>query len=307
MEKKFIVLIIVAIIEILVIGFFIIKLIISAKKGLHNIKKCDDELFKNIDKFRRSLGDSNDNFIRQLQIINLYYKPDGKVDSLVNTRQVERLFKRKDFLMKKRRFFNDVGSYMSALIISLIASLLYHVFSQQNSNYILFFCVFTLIMFFLTVLAKYSKRGKQDSYKYLVEEYERKLLDLKIKQFRNEVVITSEDEKILSTHQVAIDTLIDFKFKFKFLEKKDKKGLDRDIKIVDNLNLCIGNYSDVYVQKVLFGGKEAYLLYDLKRGLENNYIGKLNLKTAEFSILYDIMEKYNMITFISNNDQQTYK
>lgn len=54
----------------------------------------------------------------------------------------------------------------------------------------------------------------------------------------------------------------------------------------ENLELCFGGYSESYIKKVLINKQEASWVYDRDKGLKNNYIVKLNLKTSDFSILY---------------------
>ena len=61
----------------------VISALLVIKRGTHNIRECDDELFKKIDQYRKCWGESKYHYIKQIQIINLYYKENGKVDELV--------------------------------------------------------------------------------------------------------------------------------------------------------------------------------------------------------------------------------
>lgn len=279
---------------------YFIKAIMVIKNGMHNIKKCDDELFENIDKFKHSWGESNENYIKLLQIINLYYKPGGKVEELIRNKEIERLLKRKDFLLKQRYLFDDLSSYFYSLVISVIASFLFQMLSLTNPVYLVIWMILILGSFITISFLKYAERGNAGSYKYLVEEYEKNYLDKKIEMLDTELLITVEDERILATKQIVIDILINKRLKAK--KKKDKQEIEQDIKIIEKLQLCLGDYSGSYIQTIFIDGQEAYLAYDINRGLENNYIGKLNLKTVAYSVLYEIMEKYNVISFISEDN-----
>ena len=270
--------------------------IMLIKKGLHNIKKCDDELFENIDKFKRSWEESNENYIKLLQIINLYYKPGGKVEELIRNKEIKRLLKRKDFLLKQRNLFNELSSYLYALFISVTASFLFQQLSLTNLGSVGILTIVPLCAFFIVIILKYAERGNIGSYMYLVEEYEENCLDKKIETLRTGLLITTEDERMLATQQIAIDLLINKRLKAK--KEKDKQEIERDIKIIEKLQLCLGDYSGSHIQTIFLDGQEAYLAYDINRGMDNNYIGKLNLKTEAYTVLYEIMEKYNVISFI---------
>ena len=68
------------------IVYFVICGILIMKRGIHNIKKCDDEIFRKIDQYKKCWGEDKHYYIKQIQIINLYYEEGGKVDELVKQR-----------------------------------------------------------------------------------------------------------------------------------------------------------------------------------------------------------------------------
>ncbi len=102
-------------------------------------------------------------------------------------------------------------------------------------------------------------------------------------------------QKNSDTKQVIIDTLI--KIRRKKIGKRAKENVEKSIRCVEEMELCLGDYSESYIRKVYIDGREVCLVYDKSKGLENNYIGKINLKTEDFSILYEILEKYDLITY----------
>ena len=79
--------------------------------------------------------------------------------------------------------------------------------------------------------------------------------------------------------------------------KKQKIKVENDIKQLEKLNLCLGNYSNYYKQKIYINGKECYLVYKKLEGQENNYIGNRNLATQDYSIFYEILNKYDLIKY----------
>ena len=94
----FLLIVIAMIVYLVMAGIFIMK------RGIHNIKKCDDELFRKIDQYKKCWGEDKHYYIKQIQIINLYYKEDGKVDELVKNKEIEKLYARADFSFDSKVF-----------------------------------------------------------------------------------------------------------------------------------------------------------------------------------------------------------
>ena len=78
-------------IAVAMIVFFVICGIFTVKQGIRNIKKCDDELFRKIDQYKKCWNEDKHYYIKQIQIINLFYKKRGRVDELVKNKEIERL------------------------------------------------------------------------------------------------------------------------------------------------------------------------------------------------------------------------
>ena len=51
-------------IAVLMLAYFVICGILIMKQGIHNVKKCDDELFKEIDKYKRCWGEDKNYYIK---------------------------------------------------------------------------------------------------------------------------------------------------------------------------------------------------------------------------------------------------
>ena len=77
--------------------------------------------------------------------------------------------------------------------------------------------------------------------------------------------------------------------------------METDIKQIGKLDLCIGDYSTCYIQKIYINGVVGCLVYDRERGKENSYIGELNLINQEYSKLYQILNRYELISYCGND------
>lgn len=280
---------------ILAFVYVIVDAGIYIRKGFYNIKNCDDELFKNIDQYKKYLREGNQYYTKQIEIINFYYKEDGKVDELVKKREIERLYARADFLLMKKSVFENVINMFQSFIISVIVSYVFKVM-EYESVLVVGALVGTLLLVFIElVMSRYAERGQAGSYLYYVNTYERELLLKKINKLEEELIINDDDEQVLETKQAVINELIRIKNKKKL--KKHKERLKADLKRVGELNLYIEDYGKSYKRKIYINGADAYLLYDLEKGKENNYIGELNLINKEYSMLYQILSRYELISY----------
>lgn len=264
---KMILCLILLLIEVAMVVYFSILGIITMKRGMHNIKKCDDELFTKIDQYKKCWGEDNNYYIKQIEIINLLYKKDGKVDELVKNKEIERLYARADFLFVQNSLYDNLTTCFSSLVISVIASFVCQMMQCKRVILMFVWMITILICFFGIVLSRYAKKGHDGSYRYYIDEYERKLLMDKIRDLENELIITDQDEQILETKQVG------------------------------QLNLCMGDYTTYYIQKINIKGVSGCLVYDLEKGKENNYMGELNLINEDYSILYQILNRYDLISY----------
>ena len=274
---------------------FVIYIIFRMKKAIHNINNCDDVLFEKIDQYRKCWNEGNDFYIKQIQIINLYYKKGGKVDKLVENKEIERLYARADFLSNSTSLYNDLITCFYSLAISFISSLFFQIIGIKNQVIVLLSGAMMVFAFFAIVLLRYDKKGLNGSYIHYINEYERMLLLPKITGLEKKIMITDDDEQILETKQVVINELICIRKKKKM--KKEKEELEMDIKSVERLDLCIGKYDTCYIREIYINGVVGCLVYDREKGKENNYIGELNLINQEYSKLYQILNKYNLISY----------
>lgn len=290
---------IILLIAVSLIVYFVICGILTMKRGIHNIKKCDDELFEKIDQYKKCWGEDKHYYIKQIQIINLYYEEGGKVDELVKNKEIERLYARADFLLIQNSLFDNLITCFYSLVISVIASFVCQMMECESVWLMFVWMVTILLSFFVIILSRYVEKGQAGSYRYYIDEYERGLLLQKIKDLEKELTITGDDEQILETKQIVINELIRIRQKKKI--KKQKEKLETDIKQIGKLDLCIGDYSTCYIQKIYINGVVGCLVYDRERGKENSYIGELNLINQEYSKLYQILNRYELISYCGND------
>lgn len=281
-----------------IIVYFVICGILIMKRGIHNIKKCDDELFMKIDQYKKCWNEDKHNYIKQIQIINLYYEKGGKVDELVKNKEIERLYARADFLLIQNSLFDNLITCFYSLIISVIASFVCQMMECKSVLLMFVWMVTIVLSFFGIILLRYAEKGQAGSYRYYIDEYERKLLLKKIEDLEKKLTITSDDEQTLETKQIVINELIRIRQKKKL--KKQKEKLENDINQVGKLDLCINDYNTCYIQKIYINGVVGCLVYDREKGKENNYIGELNLINQEYSILYQILNRYELISYCEN-------
>ena len=285
-------------IAVAMIVYFVICGILIMKRGIHNIKKCDDELFRKIDQYKKCWGEDKHYYIKQIQIINLYYEEGGKVDELMKNKEIERLYARADYLSIQNSLFDNFITCFYSLVISVIASFVCQMMECESVLLMFVWMITILLFFFGIILLRYAEKGQAGSYRYYIDEYERDLLLQKIADLEKELTITGDDEQILETKQIVINELIRIRQKKKL--KKQKEKLETDIKQVGQLDLCIGDYNTCYIQKIYINGVVGCLVYDREKGKENNYIGELNLINQEYSILYQILNRYDLISYCEN-------
>ena len=282
-------------IAVAMIVFFVICGIFTVKQGIRNINNCDDELFRKIDQYKKCWNEDKHYYIKQIQIINLFYKKRGRVDELVKNKEIERLYARADFLLIQNSLFDNLITCFYSLVISVIATFVCQMIECKSVLLMIVWLVTILFSFFGIILSRYAKKGQAGSYRYYIDEYERELLLKKIMVLEKALTITDGDEQILETQQIVIDELIRIREKEK--NKKQKEKLENDIKQVQKLDLYIGDYNTCYIQKIYINEAVGYLVYDRKKGKENNYIGELNLINQEYAILYKILNKHELISY----------
>ena len=281
----------------LIMGSLFIFLVISAllviKRGTHNIRECDDELFKKIDQYRKCWGESKYHYIKQIQIINLYYKENGKVDELVKKREVDRLYKRADFLSIQNSLFDYMVNSLNSLIISIVASYVFQIVEDKNGILTFLGMIVILVIIFALIMLRYVEKGQAGSYRYYIDEYEKDLLLKKINKLENELKISDADERILETKQVAINELI--RIREKKRGKNEKKKIEADIRQVNELDLCLSDYRNYCVREIYINETKCCIVYKKEQGKENNYIGERNLANEQYALLYNILKKNDII------------
>jgi len=265
------------------------------KCSIHNVMTCDDKLFNEIDQYKKCWDEDKQSYYRQIQIINLYYKKHGKVDELVKDKEIDKLYARADFLKSYNSFVDDYMVYLYSFAISVLSLFIGEIIQQKSVLLMFLLPIVIVFLFFYIISLKYAEKGQFRSYKYLINEYEMELLRKKISKLEKKLTINEIDEQFLKTKQIAINELI--RIRQKKIFKKQKEKLEHDLKQVNQLDLCIGDDRECYIQSMYVNGIKCCLAYDKKKGKENNYTGGLNLISQDFSILYQILSSYELISY----------
>lgn len=273
-----------------VLIYFFIKLFCAVKKGFCNLRKCDDSIFNEIDMHKKCLHENNQYYIEQIRVINLYYSKNGKIDKLVKNGRIDKLYARADFLSNRIDLFDEWTTCFCSLAISVVATFVLNMMQSKSLLILIPWLLIAIASFLCIALLRYMERGQAGSYRHYIDEYERQLLMKKIKRIEKKIKMSTEDEHILHTKQIVINELIHLRSKTLF-----KKKIDADITKVEQLNLCIGDYSECQITEIKIKGTIGYLVYDIYKGKANNYRGGLNLINAEHTELYQILDKYNLI------------
>lgn len=280
----------------MVVVYFVIVSCIGIKLVLHNINECNDPLFKTIDKYRLYWKEEKGYYRRQLQIINLYYKEGGEVDKLVKNEEIERLYERYDFLKEKSAFFEYIVTCASSLIISVIASFVYSMISEEKNILVILGVIILVIMLFGSVLFfRYAERGQMGSYKYMLYEYESKLLQQKIEKLSNKLVFSPENEKIIKMQNMVLKELIKIKDGEK--DRKKKKVVEKDIVEISKLDLTNYDNYNCWEQQVYINGNKAYLVYNKEKEPKDNDKGEGDLINKEYVMLVNILNKYKLLAY----------
>lgn len=257
------------------------------KKGIHNIGSCDDEVFDYIDKFKYMWKEIERTNIELIQMINWHYKENGIVDQIAANNEIHRLYKRKDFLLKSSNFFEEAIKLFCSVVLSILTSFLLNAINAQFSAscFILIIVVVGIIAVFVL---RYAERGQMGSYIFLVEEYELSLLSQKIEAYEKSLQLTDEDAKVLRGKQKVIEMLLE---KHKKVKRKEISRLENDLITLEELNLCLGDYSDCDLKEIDLNEGKIYLVYD--KGKET--IGYENLKNDNYAVFLSILVRNEII------------
>lgn len=283
---------------ILLIGFVLGIIVISGacfiavmKKIYYNLNQCDDKLFEEIDQYKNVRNENDKSYHRCIRKMKSLYCENGEVEKLIKRGEIGRIFRRKSFLQKRKRYFSDMTNFLISLIISFIASVLYCQFIDSKGVELFLILGVVVCGFFLICGMPFYKRGEEGSFEYCLIDIELNLIEQKILDYCN--VIEVLDERIIDTQQIVINQLLKMEIK----EKAKRKKINKDIETIENLDLSFEDSDNVEVKQVLVGDHIVYLPYDKQNGKEYNYTGNHYLISEEYSKLVKIIEKYDIITY----------
>ena len=138
------------------------------RKAISIRYKCEDSIFDKLDCYLKTRNsNSNKEFIK---ILNYYYSEKGPVmKNIVYNNEIDRLYKRKDFLEKK---INSWAKVVNCMLSSLLSIVLGYITSEQNDallnivnkgNMKLYISFWLVIFIGVILLFSNSMRGRLDS------------------------------------------------------------------------------------------------------------------------------------------------
>lgn len=258
------------------VGIAIAKYFVGS---ITNIHSSGDSLFDELDNYNTYWGETKEHYQEMINVINFYYKKDGKVDIVIGN-DLCKLYNRKEFLERTL----ETKEYLCTCLISVglsICATLFLDYMRASDGYPTWYGIIGIGLFFAVVLIKYSKifnEGSNQIYKYELD-----LLDKKIKDAEKEVSVDYKREDMMLTKQNVLLTLID-KCKLPFGKKHD--DIVNDIRIVERINLNVEEYADYEEIKFIIGKTK-------REGIL--YVDKNNKLINEYEKLYEILRKYDLI------------
>lgn len=211
------------------------------RKAISIRYKCEDSIFDKLDCYLKTRNsNSNKEFIK---ILNYYYSEKGPVmKNIVYNNEIDRLYKRKDFLEKK---INSWAKVVNCMLSSLLSIVLGYITSEQNDallnivnkgNMKLYISFWLVIFIGVILLFSNSMRGRLDSYSHYIYQYELQLLEQKIKQLEEKISFGDiEDVHIYEMRQFILAFLHN-QFKRDFIGKKANQ-IQKEMKEIEDAKL----------------------------------------------------------------------
>lgn len=244
-------------------------------KCIKNIRHCGDPLFGELDLYGQHWRVTKEYYNNKINAIYFYYKKGGKVDTIVGN-DLKRLYNRLDFLKRKLNTREHVLTCIISVGLSVCATLfLKYAFENQM------WCMWIFVVLFLVlILFRYFDPYSGDEQIY---EYELKLLKEKIDCAEKEILINYQKEIFLLTKQNVLNELIN---KCSRTYGKDRESIEKDIEIIESINLNISNPYDFKEIQFTIGkkGGRGALLLDKNDHLANE----------QYEKLYKILDKHDI-------------
>lgn len=150
--------------------------------GLKRANKCEIECFQQLDIFKYEYENDSSNYIRAIMAIKYYYSKGGPVDKMVASSQIASLYERLEYLNKQDEYFDNIRNICSAVITSIIASLVFSYFHDDEYVAVRYLIAAAILVLTLCVFViPYYFKGRGGSYLYFVDLYEKGLLEEKNK------------------------------------------------------------------------------------------------------------------------------
>lgn len=214
------------------------------RKGWHHIKHCDIPIYEELDTYRKNYGNQQNAIKSSIEMINLYYKKNGKVDKeFVKKLDLQSLYIRYDFLEKDFNLCEDIKVVAVTLGLSVTYSILQiginksFFSSAEESTVGSILTILSIICVILILIFERTFQGQFNSFFHYVSKYEMELLNKKINKVESKIKIREEQEAVKKMQYWLMNSL--YKYKDKKVKKKNEKmKIEKDIREIANLDLC---------------------------------------------------------------------
>lgn len=291
-------------IAILMIIFSVIRIFwVFIFNCVNNLKDTGDDLFRDLDSWHKTKCNNQFYYNMGIQLINDLYCENGEIRLLIGHREGSRLQKRKKYLESQLELWDEFHRCVLAIMQSVIAA--WMVEFLPNDNWLISFIWIAVIVLSILAMpvAKYSgKLPLLNIYEKAIWEYELQCLNECIKEYHKSLTVSKSKKIELYTQQIVV---LELSRLLKDAKKQDREKIEKDINLIEGLNLVDYDESNNYHVLIYIGKNKCCLVYKKTEGIVNNYIGPLNLINEDYTKLYNVLHEYRMFTY--SNDCQEIK
>lgn len=250
------------------------------KRCIKNLYSCGDELFNELDYHKMHWGETNAHYQDMINVINFYYKEEGKVDIVIG-KNLKKLYGRLEFLERGIYLREHMITCMTSAGISVCAALYFeYAFGKFEGK--IWIVVLTIVLFLAVILFRYDDVFRDADNQ--ICKYEIEKLKKKISIAEDSLKDDYQREDILLTKQYVLRMLI---AKCNYAHGKKKKDIIDDIERIEKLNLYMASLSDYKELTFRIGksDKQGVLFLDANK----------KMASKQYEILYSVLRKYDWI------------
>lgn len=248
-----------------------------------------------IDEHRWHYGESNNHIERQKRFIYCFYNYSDWMKTVIEDLDVAKLQKRKNYLKSRNRSWDKMVNSLESVILSLTASACCDFVGGESEHFpVLSVIVGVTGVIMLIVIYKSLKANDVTTLQDSVDEYEIGLIDSKIKEIHDKIETSCGDKSDMEIEKYIIN------FQTRLIRhiwdcrrSLKKAGIDAEsvMRDIDDMKLCVGNYSNCLYRYVEIDTIGGFMLYDSNKTLIESY-----------ELLSDILNRLQSVMVITYNE-----